>query len=34
VSALAIWLLGVSPIWIIVAAGIGGLAYGKLRVES
>ena len=33
-SALAIWLLGVSPIWIIVAAGIGGYAYGKLKVES
>ena len=34
VSALAIWLMGVSPIWVIVAAGIGGFAYGKLRVES
>ena len=34
VSALAIWLMGVSPIWVIVAAGIGGYAYGKLRVES
>ena len=34
VSALTIWLLGVSPIWIIVAAGIGGFAYGKLRVKS
>ena len=34
VSALAIWLLGVSPIWIIILAGIGGYVYGKLRVES
>ena len=31
VSALLIWLLGVSPIWIIIAAGIGGYIYGKLR---
>jgi chromate transporter len=28
VSALAIWLLGVSPIWVIVAAGVGGYLYG------
>ena len=28
VSALLIWLLGVSPIWIIIAAGIGGYCYG------
>ena len=37
VSALAIWLMGVSPIWIIIAAGIGGFLWGKLReltVES
>ena len=34
VSALLIWLLGVSPIWVIIAAGIGGYAYGKLKVES
>jgi len=34
VSALLIWLLGVSPIWIIIAAGVGGYAYGKLKVES
>ena len=37
VSALAIWLLGVSPIWIIIAAGVGGYIWGKLReltVES
>jgi len=31
VSALAIWLMGVSPIWIIIAAGIGGVLWGKLR---
>lgn len=34
VSALAIWLMGVSPIWVIICAGIGGFAYGKLRVKS
>ena len=31
VSALAIWLLGVSPIWIIIVAGVGGYICGKLR---
>ena len=30
VSALLIWLLGVSPIYIILLAGIGGFVYGKL----
>ncbi|MDE5550964.1 MAG: chromate transporter, partial [Bacteroidaceae bacterium] len=29
-SALAIWLLGVSPIWIIIIAGIGGYIYGRI----
>lgn len=29
VSALLIWLLGVSPIYIIIAAGIGGYVYGR-----
>lgn len=29
VSALLIWLLGVNPIWIIIAAGIGGFVYGQ-----
>ena len=29
VSALLIWLLGFSPIWIIIAAGLGGFIYGK-----
>lgn len=28
VSALAIWLLGVSPIWIIILSGVGGYLYG------
>ena len=30
VGALAIWLLGVSPIYIILAAGLGGYLYGTL----
>lgn len=29
VSALLIWLLGFSPIWIIIAAGVGGFLYGR-----
>ena len=29
VSALAIWLMGVSPIYIIILAGLGGWVYGK-----
>ena len=29
VAALLIWLLGVSPIWVILIAGIGGFVYGK-----
>ncbi len=29
VSALLIWALGVNPIWIIIAAGVGGYLYGK-----
>lgn len=33
VSALLIWLLGFSPIWIIVAAGIGGY-FWKLRIKN
>ncbi len=28
-SALLIWALGVNPIWIIIAAGVGGFLYGK-----
>ena len=31
VSALLIWLLGFSPIWIIIAAGVGGYLYGRIR---
>ena len=34
VSALLIWLLGVSPIWIIIAAGVGGYVYGKVGNEK
>ena len=34
VSALAIWALGVSPIYIIVIAGIGGYLYGKVAPPS
>ena len=35
VSALLIWLLGFSPIWIIIAAGVGGFLWGKVKkVES
>ena len=34
VSALAIWLLGVSPIWVIIAAGVGGFIYGKVTPSS
>ena len=34
VSALAIWLMGVSPIWIIILAGIGGYLWGKMRNEE
>jgi chromate transporter len=29
VAALLVWLLGVSPIWVILIAGIGGFVYGK-----
>ena len=31
VSALLIWLLGFSPIWIIIAAGVGGFCWGKWK---
>lgn len=33
VSALLIWLLGFSPIWIIIAAGTGGYIYGKFKAK-
>lgn len=29
IGAFAIWLLGVNPIWVIIAAGIGGYIYGQ-----
>ena len=31
VSALLIWLLGVSPVYVIALAGIGGFIYGKIN---
>lgn len=34
VSALLIWLLGFSPIWIIIAAGVGGYIYGRLYLPK
>lgn len=34
VSAMLIWLLGVNPIYIIIAAGIGGYAYGRFIRET
>ena len=34
VSALLIWWMGVSPIWIIIAAGISGYIYGKLSSQK
>ena len=33
VAALLIWLLGVSPVWVVLAAIAGGLAWGKLNVK-
>lgn len=33
VSALLIWLLGFSPIWIIIIAGTGGYIYGKWKAK-
>ena len=32
VSALLIWALHVNPIWIIIAAGVGGYVYGKMKI--
>lgn len=34
ISALLIWLLGVSPVYVILAAIAGGLLLGKLKVEN
>jgi len=33
-GALLIWLAGVNPIWVIIAAGIGGFIYGKYFNKS
>ena len=32
--ALAIWALGVSPIWVIIIAGLAGYLYGKMEVKG
>lgn len=34
VCALLIWLLGVSPIWVIICAGVGGFIYGKIKHQG
>ncbi len=34
VSALLIWLLGFSPVWIIVGAGVGGFLWGKWKARN
>lgn len=34
VSALLIWLMDVSPVWIIVAAGVFGFIWGKLTTKN
>ncbi len=34
VSALLIWALGFSPIWIIVGAGLGGFLYGRIKRKT
>ena len=34
VCALAIWLLGVSPVWVVLAAAALGLAMGKVKSEK
>lgn len=34
VAALLIWLLGVSPIWVILLAGVGGFLFGKIKKEE
>lgn len=34
VSALLIWLLGFSPIWIIVSAGVGGYIWGRWKTRN
>ena len=34
VSALLLWLMGVSPVYIIAIAGLGGFIYGKLKTHN
>ena len=34
VSALLIWLLGVSPVWVIIVAALGGYLWGRVRSEK
>ena len=34
VSALAIWLLKVNPVYVIIAAAVGGFAWGKMKEEE
>lgn len=34
VAALLIWLFGVSPVWVILVAIIGGLIWGKVKIEN
>lgn len=34
VAALLIWLFGVSPVWVIVAAMAGGLVWGRVKVKG
>ena len=34
VSALLIWLLGFSPIYVIILSGLGGYIYGKLKIKN
>lgn len=31
VSALLVWLLGVSPVYVVLAAGLGGFLYGRMQ---
>lgn len=31
VSALLVWLLGVSPVYVVLAAGLGGFLYGRVQ---
>lgn len=33
-AAVLIWMFGVSPVWIIIAAGTGGYVYGRFRARK